>query len=550
MKKKQFDAGNNSFFDECNKLIMSSVGEYLSDGKEKGKIELLCEEILVCLRDNALGDKKVSIKIKRSFSGRVIEFEAPGSKIDAFEGGNIDTAIRLMDETSEEAIRSLLLKAYGENLKYVHKDGLNRVMLHIKKKSLGSTGITLLSMGAAILLGILFKSFVPSAVNDVLCHYIFMPFRTMFINALKIVVGPVVFFSIVTCISQFTNLSELGKIGLKVMGLYFMTTILAVIIGASAFNVFNPGEWGMALHGSINTVDVSVNTEADTSLLSTIVNIVPSNLVKPFVESDTLQIIFLAVLLGIAVGMIGRYTKVLMEVFEACNELFLTVTTLISKLIPAVVFAAVFLMIIQTGTDSLMAMISMTGTEVAAMIVMMLVYGTLLLLFGRLNPITFFRKNWQGMLTSFSLSSSNAAMPNNMRICTEKLGISPMVCNFSIPLGATVNMDGTSIHLTIASLFLAKVCGVSVPESAFFSIAFTIVMLSLGTPGVPGAALVCLSVLLNQIGVPIEAIGIIMGVDSLLDMFRTVSNTTGDMAVTTIVAKSEKLIDLDTYNRF
>lgn len=131
----------------------------------------------------------------------------------------------------------------------------------------------------------------------------------------------------------------------------------------------------MALHGSINTVEVSVNTEADTSLLSTIVNIVPSNLVKPFVESDTLQIIFLAVLLGIAVGMIGRYTKVLMEVFEACNELFLTVTTLISKLIPAVVFAAVFLMIIQTGTDSLMAMISLTGTEVAAMIVMMMVYG-------------------------------------------------------------------------------------------------------------------------------------------------------------------------------
>ena len=111
-------------------------------------------------------------------------------------------------------------------------------------------------------------------------------------------------------------------------------------------------------------------------------------------------------------------------------------------------------------------------------------------------------------------------------------------------------MDGTSIHLTIASLFLAKVCGVSVPESAFFSIAFTIVMLSLGTPGVPGAALVCLSVLLNQIGVPIEAIGIIMGVDSMFDMFRTVSNTTGDIAVTTIVAKSEKLIDLDTYNRF
>lgn len=550
MKIKQFDSGDKSFFEDCNELIMSSAGEYLTDGKEKGKIELICEEILVSLRDNALEDKKVTVKIRRSFTGMMIEFEAPGHQFDALEGGNIDTAIRLMDETSEAAIRSLLLKAYGENLKYVHKDGLNRVMLRIKKKKMGSTGITLISMGAAIILGFLFKNFVPAAVNDVLCGYIFMPFRTMFISALKIVVGPVVFFSIVTCISQFTNLSDLGKIGLKVMGLYFLTTILAVLIGACSFNIFNPGEWEMALNGNIDPVEVNVNTDADTSLLSTIVNIVPSNLVKPFVESDTLQIIFLAVLLGIAVGMIGRYTKVLMEVFEACNELFLTVTTLISKLIPAVVFAAVFLLIIQTGTDSLMAMVSMTGTEVAAMTVMMMVYGTLLLILARLNPITFFRKNWEGMLTSFSLSSSNAAMPNNMRICTEKLGISPMVCNFSIPLGATVNMDGTSIHLTISALFLAKICGITVPESALLSIAITIVMLSLGTPGVPGASLVCLSVLLNQIGVPIEAIGIIMGVDSLLDMFRTVSNTTGDVAVTTIVAKSENLIDLETYNRF
>ena len=152
------------------------------------------------------------------------------------------------------------------------------------------------------------------------------------------------------------------------------------------------------------------------------------------------------------------------------------------------------------------------------------------------------------MLTSFSLASSSAAMPTNLSICENKLGISNKVCSFSIPLGATINMDGTSAHLAIASMFLARMYGISVPTSMLFSVLFTILMLSIGTPGVPGASFVCLGVLLTQIGVPIEALGIVMGVDALLDMLRTMSNTTGDMAVTLIVAKSEGLVDLDMYN--
>ncbi|MCR5733319.1 MAG: dicarboxylate/amino acid:cation symporter [Lachnospiraceae bacterium] len=518
------------------------------DEKERKKTELICEEILVCLKENTAENGNVSVKVRKTLFGMKIELEAPGQKLDLLEGGNIDTAIRYKDEPAEEAIRAIILKAYGDNLKYVHKDGINRIMIRAKKKRPGNVYVTLSSLAAAVILGLLFRWLVPATVNNTLCDYIFAPFRTMFINALKIVVGPVVFFSIVTCISQFTNLSELGKIGAKVTGMYIITTILAIWVGGAVFFLLKPGKWGMALHGTIELSQVSVNTQADTSLLNTLINIVPSNLLEPFVESDTLQIIFLAVLIGAAVGMIGRYTKVLQDIFEACNELFLTITTIISKLIPAVVFASIFLMMIRTGADSIMAMISMAGTDILAMFAMMAVYGFLMLLLAGLNPLKFYKKTWPGMLTSFSLSSSNAAMPNNLRICTEELGISPKVCNFSIPLGATINMDGTSIHLIVASLFLARVYGVSVPQSAVLSIVLTILMLSLGTPGVPGASLVCLSILLYQIGVPIEAIGLIMGVDSLLDMFRTVSNTTGDMAVTAIVAKSEKLIDLKKYN--
>ena len=264
-------------------------------------------------------------------------------------------------------------------------------------------------------------------------------------------------------------------------------------------------------------------------------------------ESNTLQIIFLAILLGIAVGMIGSYSRIIMDLFDACNQLFLTVTTLIAKLIPLAVFSSMFILITDTGTDSMKSIFGMGITVLLTLLCMMASYGVLILVIARLNPFIFFKKNLPGMLNAFSLSSSNAAMPMNIQICTDKMGISPKVCNFSIPLGATINMDGVSAYLAVATLFLAKMYGVEIPESALVSIVISIVMLSLGTPGVPGASLVCVGVLLNTVGVPIEAIGLVMGIDSVIDMFRTVSNTTGDMAVTLIVAKLENLLDVMKY---
>ncbi len=165
-----------------------------------------------------------------------------------------------------------------------------------------------------------------------------------------------------------------------------------------------------------------------------------------------------------------------------------------------------------------------------------------------MNPIIFFKKNREGMLTSLTLSSSSAAMPANIQTCTNKLGISPLVCSFSIPLGATINMDGTCIFLTITGLFLARAYGVAVPGAAIVSLAITIILLSLGCPGVPGAAAVCLGIVLADLGVPIEASGLVMGVIPFLDMVITMSNTTGDVAASLIVARSEGLVDLEIFN--
>lgn len=549
MKKVSFNLKSSDCITQSLNFIRDELANLKIDEKDRLRTELLSEESLLKLTKFSDEDGTLTIQLRRFFGAISVDISAKGESIpELSENDNISYAAQVLDNDIDEIdTGALILMANEDIAKYSHSEGINTIKIQIQKTDRSSMYLTLAALVSAILLGFLFREIMPQKVNSLLCDMLFSPIKTMFINALKIVVGPVVFFSIVTCISSFGNLSELGKIGAKVMGLYLVTTVMAVLLGFSMFTLFNPGEWGMALKSDMSITDVTVDTSADTSILTTIINIVPSNLIKPFVESDTLQIIFLAVLLGAAVGMIGSYSKLIRDIFEACNELFLTVTKLIAKLIPLAVFCSIFIMVCQTGSGALKAMFGMAGTEIIAFGYMMCIYGLLILLIGRLNPLKFFQKNWSGMLTSFSLSSSSAAMPTNMAICTEKLGISPKVCNFSIPLGATINMDGVSIHLAIASMFLAKEYGVSVPSSALFSIILTIVMLSLGAPGVPGSSLVCLGVLLQQLGVPIEALGLIMGVDSLLDMFRTTSNTTGDMAVTLIVAKLENLLDTEKY---
>ena len=203
-------------------------------------------------------------------------------------------------------------------------------------------------------------------------------------------------------------------------------------------------------------------------------------------------------------------------------------------------------MVINAGSSSILAVIQFCGVFVLALAAMMLVYCMMILIFGKLNPLIFIKKFASNMLTAFSLGSSNAAMPFNMETCRQ-LGISPRVSSFSIPLGATVNMDGTSVYLMIAGLFLARVFGIEISAAQMIEMTVGIIILSLGAPGIPGSGLICLSVLLGQIGVPIEALSLMIGIDALMGMFRTATNVTGDVAISLIVAKTENMLDIEKY---
>ncbi len=512
---------------------------------------LTAEETIVCLMEHAPENSEINISFTKFLGNVNLNISAEGELFDISESENLFSEYDddSMDADMESAVRGLVLRARGDTFRYKNKMHRNTVQISVKKSDKIQLYLTLGALLLSVLLGTLFKAVLPDGVQGNLNTYLLTPVKTMFLNALKMIIGPVVFFSIVSCLSQFNSLRDLGKIGAKVMGMYMFTTVLAVLVGIGISFVVSPGNASLAsfvTDSARNTIETASTTKI--SLLDTVVNIIPSNPVKPFLESDMLQIIFMAVICGVAVGMIGDFSKLLRDFFEACNQLFLKITTIIVKFIPIAVLCSMTSLVMTTNSKMLLSIMSFVLTFILALAVMFVVYCLLVIVFARLNPITFVKKHAPTMLTNFSLASSNAAMPFNINSC-KKLGISSKVCSFSIPLGATVNMDGSCIYMAVAGLFLANVFGVKIGGAALFSMIFSIIVLSIGAPGIPGSGLICLSVLLTQLGVPAEALSLIMGIDAIMGMFRVAVNSTGDVAVSLIVAKTENLLDKEKYSR-
>lgn len=509
------------------------------------KTELMTEETVMQFLRFASPQAKLHIRIKRFLGDTSVILTMQGDEFDPFAEEIQDSDQD--DEISENTIRAILLRSYGEAFKYSHRNKVNTVRILTGKSEQKSLRNTLIALVLGTIFGLIAKLAMPESAANTVCSDLLEPIKTMFMNALKIIIAPVVFFSIASCISQFKNIAELGRIGIKIMGIYLLTSVLAIVIGITTAQLLQPGEPGFALTQSASDAAAAVDTDIDTSIKTIIINIVPSNFLKPFLESNTLQIIFLAVICGIAVGMTGEHTTRLRSLFDSLNSLFLTVTTIISKFIPLAVFCSLSLLIVNMSGSSILTVLSGAGVQILSIVEMLCVYGILILIIARINPLTFFKKAKEGMFTSFALSSSSAAMPTNMRVCTDKLGISPKICSFSIPLGATINMDGTCIYLSVIGLFLARAYGVEITMSTLLTTGLTIMLLSLGAPGVPGSALVCLGVVLKAMNVPVEAMGLIIAINPIMDMFDTMSNTTGDMAAALIVAKNEKLLDEKVY---
>lgn len=535
-------------------FIEKGLSEFGMERKQTIKTMLLAEEVLLKLMEHAESpDEKICIVLNKRLSRVYVNMSLRGEKFQFIYGHTVEEMLdqenddlQMAQEKEEKIIRDVLLRANEERLRYKNKNHTNMVELTVQKNPHAMVLHTMLALVAAIVIGVFMKMMVPSAINETLNNTIFTSISTMFLNALKMIVGPVVFFSITCCISQFGDLKEVGRIGGKIMGFYMLTTILAILTATGVFEVLKPGNPELAAKLTKDVAAVA-SSDVNISIKDTIVGIIPSNFVKPFLESNMMQLIFLAVLIGIALEKIGDYSKILKEIFEACNSLFLRITVMLVRFIPIATFSSVLSVVLKTGPDVLLSMLAMLGTFAVGIFVMMGVYCVLLMIIGRLNPLPFLKKYSPTMLQVFGMASSNAAIIVNMEACEKKFGISKKIYSLSIPLGATVNMDGTCVYLVIFGMALARVFGVDISGGMLLSMFFSVFVLSIGAPGVPGAGLVCLSVLLTQLNVPIAGIGLVMGLDSLLGMMRAMSNSLGDVAASLIVAKSEKKLDMEKY---
>ncbi len=512
------------------------------------KTRLLAEECLFKLAKDAAEGTTFEIWIRSVLGNVTTKIKCKGKEIDfsdalALSGNDFKNAFdEEMDDSAIETIQNMLLKGFADKFKISRKKNMNYIDIITKKDPQMTLYITLSAIVLAVIIGLFMRLCLSETIYNGFCNNVLQPLKTIYMNLLSMIVGPVVFFSMITCMMQFSDMRSFGRIGGKTMGIYTFTSAIAAIAGIGIFYLIQPGTEGSFV--SMITSQDTPNTAI--SFLDTIIDIFPSNIVGSFYENNVLQILLMGLFMGVAANLIGEKGKVLQNFFEAMNDMFLEMVLLLAKLIPLITFCSVMILILTTGTDALISLLALIGTLLAGLVVMVFTYSIMIVLTAKVSPFPFLKRYIPTALNVFSLSSSSASMPLNMDFC-KNIGISQRVYSFTIPFGATINMDGAMIALMTGVLFMAKTFGVTIDTSHIIMLIVSGMLLSMASPGVPGGSLVACTVLLKQMGVPMDCLPLVMVYLTVTDMICTVSNTTGDVAASVIVASTEKLLDKNKY---
>ena len=509
---------------------------------------IAAEEVLSKLIECAPPDTSVTVETTSNLGGIALRMYATGEPFDIGEIGRRLYFNEQPDQGEEanDVIQQMLKKLLGDSLECQNQHGVNRVTLRVKKSPYAALIYTLIALVLGLAAGLLIKVALPDAAKAV-SDNLFTPVYTVFMNALKMIVGPLVFCSVASSIADFGNLKALGRIAARVVSLYLITSMLAIGIGLLTYRLFPIGspELASAVTDAASAT-IAKGKGVTISLRDTLVGIVPADIITPFQKSDMLQLIFMATILGITAAIIAPTKPGLRNALDTLNSAFSLITGKLVAFIPLVVFCSMAKMMIAMNLSSLAGVLVWVPVIYAGDVLMIGVYLLLLALLARVNPLKFLSKYYPAMVAAFTFSSSNAALPSSVKQCDE-MGVSSRVYSFSLPLGATINMDGSCISLIVSALFMARIFGIPVTGGVLLSLFIAIMVLSVGSPGVPGGNLVCLALLIPQIGVPAEAISLVMGLYPLVGMMQTCANVTGDAVVTTIVAKHEGLLDEKKY---
>ena len=412
-----------------------------------------------------------------------------------------------------------------------------------KKISLGNW--ILIGMILGLIFGLFLNFYVdnPFIKNVILMDNIFYLGGNGFIKLMKMLVVPLVFCSIVVGVASISDIRKIGAIGGRTILIYIITTAIAVTLALVIGIIFKPG-----LGLNMASVAQSSSVVMNQTMTDTILNIIPDNPINSLANGDMLPVIIFGLLIGYILAKLKEKTQIINDIFTQGNTIMMEMTSIVMKFAPIGVFCLMAKTFGSLGFEAIIPLTKYVSCVLLGLAIQaFVVYPGLLVILTRLNPLKFYRKFFSVMFFAFSSSTSNATIPLNIEKLSE-LGVSRDVSSFTIPLGATINMDGTAIMQGVAVMFAAQAYGMDLGTSALLTVIFTAVMASIGTAGVPSVGLVTLTMVFNSVGLPVAAIGVIFGIDHILDMFRTAVNVTGDAICTLIVSFKNNSLDTDVFN--
>jgi len=403
-----------------------------------------------------------------------------------------------------------------------------------------------LALIAGAVFGLLINFFLPTGVlkDTILIDGILYIVGNGFIRLMQMLVIPLVICSLICGTMSIGDTKTLGQVGVKTLIFYTATTALAITIALALGMLVRPGA-GLNMT-IVEMSDVAVSEPV--SFVDTLLNIIPKNIIASMAEGDMLPIIVFSVFVGIMLAKLGEKTATVSKFFSEFNDVMMEMTITVMKAAPIGVFCMIARTIATIGFDAFLPMLKYMGCVIFALLLQCLgVYQLLLFVFTRLNPFTFIKKFFPVMEFAFSTSSSNASIPLSIETLKDKLGVSSKISSFTVPLGATINMDGTAIMQGVAVVFIADAYGIELTGGMLATVIATATLASIGTAGVPGVGLITLAMVLTSVGLPTEGIALIMGIDRILDMTRTAVNVTGDAVCTTIVANQAGMLDKELF---
>ena len=419
-----------------------------------------------------------------------------------------------------------------------------------EKKKISLTSKIFIALIVGAVTGMVLHYLVPDGniKNDVIVEGVLYVLGQGFIRLMKMLVVPLVFCSLVCGSMAIGDTKKLGNVGGKTLAFYLVTTAVAVAVALGIGTLLRPG---IGLDMSKIQVNASdIETMESASLAQTILNIIPDNPFKALANGEMLQVIVFALVVGVILAQLGERAEVVANFISQFNDIMMEMTMMVMSLAPIGVFSLIARTFANIGFSAFIPLAKyMIAVLIALAIQCFGVYQILLKVFTGLNPVRFIKKFFPVMAFAFSTATSNATIPLSIDTLHKKMGVSKKISSFTIPLGATINMDGTSIMQGVAVMFAAQAFGIHLTPMDYVTVIGTATLASIGTAGIPSVGLVTLTMVFNSVGLPVEAIGIIMGIDRILDMARTAVNITGDAVCTTIVACQNGAVDKEVFNK-